>query len=137
MVNQIPLTFDDVTRQNIVPLTSQPYSSGGVSTFSLPTSGLGARLYLPFAGTLTNGGVPTVTATGPYSIFKRITIRMNSGVALFDCSGYGTYLLMITSDAGFDPSQTGMVNQGSAAGDRSTLFNYPTANNGAINFVLV
>src|SRR5437879_1890931 len=89
----LPMTFDDATRQNVVPLSSISYSSGGTSTFILPTTGLGARLWLQFVGTLTNTGTLVVTPTGPYSIIKRLTVRVNSGVTIIDCTGYGLALL--------------------------------------------
>lgn len=125
-----PLTFDDATRQNIVPLSSFSYSPGGTVVFSLPTSGLGARLYLACTGTVTN--TPTLTTTGPWSLIARITVKANNGVAILDVSGYGLYLLMITSNPTFDPGSFPLT-QGSTAGNRNTLFNFTNA---VINFAL-
>lgn len=131
-----PMTFDDATRQNFFPLSSQPYSSGGTLSIILPNSGLAARLWLQFTGTQTNAGVPSLTATGPYSLIKRLTVRVNSGVTIIDATGYGLSLLQYIIDdfLGFETNLPQAP--GNTAPARANAVNYATANSTAFNFVL-
>jgi hypothetical protein len=130
------MTFDDATRQNFFPLSTQAYSPGGTTNFLLPTSGLGARLWLQFQGTQTNAGVPTTTVTGPYSIIKRLTVRVNSGVTIIDATGYGLSLLAEVTGQLIGSEANIQACAGSTASGQANAYNYAAATASAFNFML-
>lgn len=88
--------FIDNTRQNFTELPAQTYIKGGRLYFKLPSVGLLSRLFLTVKGTMTvtNGtGSTTLSDRLGVNLIKRIKVIANSGTAIYDVSGYGTYLI--------------------------------------------
>lgn len=89
------MSFNEATRQNFTELPAQSYVAGGRLYFPLPKAGLLSRLFVKLVGTMTvtlGTGTATVSEK-PYNLIKRIRLIANSGTAIYDVSGYGTYLI--------------------------------------------
>lgn len=84
------------TRRKILPLTgvvTRPVGGGTYGPFTLPKTGLLARLYLCLRGTIA-GTLTTPNALGNASIISRVRVVANSGLDLYNVSGAGyNYLL--------------------------------------------
>ena len=84
------------TRRKILPLTgviTRPVGGGTFGPFTLPKTGLLARLYLALRGNIA-GTLSAPNALGMASIISRIRVQANSGLDIFNVSGAGlNYLL--------------------------------------------
>lgn len=84
------------TRRKILPLTgaiTRPVGGGTFGPFTLPKTGLLARLYLALRGTVA-GTLTVPNALGMASIVSRVRVVANSGLDLYNVSGAGyAYLL--------------------------------------------
>jgi len=90
------MSFIDATRQNFTELPAQPYVANGRLYFTLPKAGLLSRLFVKLKGVMTvtlGGGTAVVSEKTMFNLIKRIRLIANSGTAIFDVSGYGTYLI--------------------------------------------
>lgn len=117
--------FREATRQNFTELPTQQYTPGGRLYFELPKVGLLSKLLLTFQGTLTvtaGSGACTVSPKGPWNLIKRIRIVANSGAAIYDVSGYGTYVINQLQRYAHSPG-TSLVDRGIG----TECFNHPTA----------
>jgi len=84
------------TRRKILPLTgaiTRPVGGGTFGPFTLPKTGLLARLYLALRGSIA-GTLSAPNALGMASIVTRVRVVANSGLDLYNVSGAGyAYLL--------------------------------------------
>ncbi len=82
-------------RQNIINFQD---SSPVFST--LPQSGLLGKIRLRFSGTTTTAGASSATRKtylpAPVGIVRRLILRSSEGAELFNCTGYGSYLVSRT-----------------------------------------
>lgn len=88
--------FIDNTRQNFTELPKQSYASGERLYFTLPKVGLLSKLRLNITGVMTTAagtGSVALSDRGAWNLIKRIKLIANSGAAIFDVSGYGTFLI--------------------------------------------
>lgn len=84
------------TRRKILPLTgaiTRPVGGGTFGPYTLPKTGLLARLYLAIRGTVT-GTVTGPNALGMASIISRVRVVANSGLDIFNVSGAGFHYLL-------------------------------------------
>lgn len=99
--------FVNNTRRKILPLTgaiTRPVGGGTFGPYTLPKTGLLARLYLALRGTIA-GTLTSPNALGIASILSRVRVQLNSGNDLFNVSGAGyNYLLRNTLESEYvDP----------------------------------
>jgi hypothetical protein len=84
------------TRRKILPLTgaiTRPVGGGTFGPFTLPKTGLLARLFLALRGSV-SGTLSAPNALGMASIITRVRVVANSGLDLYNVSGAGySYLL--------------------------------------------
>lgn len=84
------------TRRKILPLTgaiTRPVGGGTFGPYTLPKTGLLARLYIALRGNIA-GTLTTPNALGQASIITRVRVVANSGLDIFNVSGAGmNYLL--------------------------------------------
>jgi hypothetical protein len=84
------------TRRKILPLTgavTRPVGGGTFGPYTLPKTGLLARLYLALRGTVA-GTLTTPNALGMASLISRIRVVANSGLDIFNVSGAGYHYLL-------------------------------------------
>lgn len=84
------------TRRKILPLTgaiTRPVGGGTFGPYTLPKTGLLARLYLAIRGTVT-GTLSVPSALGMASIITRVRVVANSGLDIFNISGAGYHYLL-------------------------------------------
>lgn len=91
------MSFQNATRQNLLPAGSIAYSSGAVAPpLNLDKTALLGRLFMFVAGTLTltHATVNPIVmkADAPWSLIKRIKVKANSGTILLDTTGYGLFV---------------------------------------------
>jgi hypothetical protein len=94
--NQLmPFRMD--TRQKIAKVGQVPFSTAGLQSIRLPSTGFLASIYLRFSGSISNSAAITAGNVGqyaPYSILKNISLNINSGQQqLVNCSGWSLFLL--------------------------------------------
>lgn len=84
------------TRRKILPLSgaiTRPVGGGTFGPYTLPKTGLLARLYLALRGNIA-GTLTTPNALGNASMITRVRVVANSGLDIFNVSGAGyNYLL--------------------------------------------
>lgn len=92
------------------PSTANSFLGQTVS-FQVPQVGFLAGIYVVVNGSLTRGGGDTGTFSGRlFNVLKRIRVELNIGSStLFDCSGYGTYLINNTEKLNYAPDLGGAV----------------------------
>lgn len=90
------MAFDSATRRKIVPMTIQNKPTGGGTVrWTLPRTGLLARVHLGIRGTVAGlSGGPN--ALGLASIIRRVRLTANSGIDIFNISGAGYHYLFRT-----------------------------------------
>lgn len=84
------------TRRKILPLTgaiTRPVGGGTFGPYTLPKTGLLARLYLALRGAVA-GTLSVQNALGMASIISRVRVVANSGLDLFNVSGAGYHYLL-------------------------------------------
>lgn len=84
------------TRRKILPLTgaiTRPVGGGTFGPYTLPKTGLLARLYLALRGSVA-GTLTAPNALGMASIISRVRVVANSGLDLFNVSGAGYQYLL-------------------------------------------
>lgn len=84
------------TRRKILPLTgaiTRQVGGGTFGPYTLPKTGLLARLYLALRGTVA-GTLTVPNSLGMASIISRIRVVANSGLDLFNVSGAGYHYLL-------------------------------------------
>jgi|SRR5215471_3434957 len=84
------------TRRKILPLTgviTRPVGGGTYGPFTLPKTGLLARLYLALRGTIA-GTLTVPNALGNASLISRVRVVANSGLDLYNVSGAGYHYLL-------------------------------------------
>lgn len=90
------------TRRKILPLTgavTRPVGGGTFGPYTLPKTGLLARLYLALRGSVA-GSLSAPNALGMASIISRVRVVANSGLDLYNVSGPGyAYLLSETLES--------------------------------------
>jgi hypothetical protein len=90
------------TRRKILPLTgaiTRPVGGGTFGPFTLPKTGLLARLFIALRGSV-GGAVSAPNSLGMASIVTRVRVVANSGLDLYNVSGAGyTYLLSETLES--------------------------------------
>jgi hypothetical protein len=90
------------TRRKILPLTgaiTRPVGGGSFGPFTLPKTGLLARLFLALRGSVA-GTLTVPNALGMASIITRVRVVANSGLDLYNVSGAGySYLLSETLES--------------------------------------
>jgi hypothetical protein len=90
------------TRRKILPLTgaiTRPVGGGTFGPYTLPKTGLLARLFLAIRGNVA-GTLTTPNALGLASIMTRVRVVANSGLDLYNISGAGyNYLLSETLES--------------------------------------
>lgn len=91
------MSFAQATRQNWHSLTGMNYAAGQIASKDLPRVGLLARLLVVVKGTVTVAHASQTTVPkaekGPWALIKRIKLVANSGVEIFNTTGFGAYLL--------------------------------------------
>lgn len=95
----------DYTQRKFAQLETQASKNGGLTTFRLPETGLGARLYLTISGTLAvalAGGTATFSPLGVGNILSRINVRLNDGTMLYEMEGFNANIPTLLQN-GFDP----------------------------------
>src|SRR5574337_741646 len=103
--------FEQNTRQKttILSTITRP-TGGGLSTRDLPKNGLLARIYLNISGSVA-GTLSAPNALGFASIVRRVRLRTNNQIEIFNVSGAGwAYLLQdhLELQTGFaQPQATG------------------------------
>lgn len=103
------MSFNTSTRQNFTTLPKQNYSAGNRLYFELPPVGLLSRLFLVVKGTMTlapGTGSIALSDRLAYNLIKRIKILANSGTAIYDVSGFGTYIVNHFQRIGTAPDKT-------------------------------
>ena len=88
--------FVNNTRRKILPLTgaiTRPVGGGTFGPYTLPKTGLLARLYLALRGSVA-GALSAPNALGMASIISRVRVQLNSGNDLFNVSGAGYHYLL-------------------------------------------
>ena len=106
--------------------SSVKYASGGRSIYSLPRTGLLARVHLHFSGTMTvtkGTGTAELGAWGPYSLLNRIKLIANQGTSIIDLSGVGAHYLDVISNGKPYRPDNGVISTPFA----SSLFNASVA----------
>lgn len=101
--------FNEKTRQNFTELPQQNVQPGGRVYFTLPPVGLLSRLFINIKGVMnvTPGtGTAVKSDRDAWNLIKRIRLIANSGTAIFDVSGYGTYLINHLMSFGCAPDKT-------------------------------
>jgi hypothetical protein len=97
------------TRRKILPLTgaiTRPVGGGTFGPFTLPKTGLLARLYLALRGNIA-GTLTVPNALGMASIITRVRVVANSGLDLYNISGAGyAYLLSETLESEYFNAQS-------------------------------
>lgn len=90
------------TRRKILPLTgaiTRPVGGGSFGPYTLPKTGLLARLFLAIRGSVA-GALTVPNALGMASIITRVRVVANSGLDLYNVSGAGyAYLLSETLES--------------------------------------
>lgn len=84
------------TRRKILPLTgaiTRPTGGGTFGPYTLPKTGLLARLYLTLRGSIA-GTLTVPHALGMASIITRVRVVANSGLDIFNVSGAGYHYLL-------------------------------------------
>lgn len=100
--------FRDRTQRQFAPLASQDFKAGSLTTFRLPETGLGGRLYLTVKGTLSvdvGTGTAALSALGIRNLISRISVRLNDGSILYEMEGFNTKIPTGLQN-GFDPDIT-------------------------------
>lgn len=88
--------FLEQTRQNLREAGRLDYASAGISQLALPRVGYLSKIHLHVTGTMTvtpGTGSATLSEKGPYALIRRLRYQIGSGTELFNCSGYGSYLV--------------------------------------------
>lgn len=95
MPSQTPLTFNDATRNQRYPLTSQSRVAGGgnIVSWDLPRTGILARIYLVIRGTI-NALTGTPNVLGQSAIIRRVRLASNLGIDIFNVTGPGYFFLV-------------------------------------------
>jgi len=94
------MAFQDATRQNIRSIGGMDYSAGGQTSLTLPKVGYLTRLHLHVTGTMTvtpGTGSATLAEKAPWNILRRVRFEANSGISIFNTSGWGAYLQDVCS----------------------------------------
>lgn len=100
--------FRQMTQRQFNQLSTVTYNAGSLSTFRLPETGLGARLYINVQGVLNvalNAGTATLSSLGIKNLLARLTVRLNDGTILYEMQGWNTKIANIV-EFGFDPETT-------------------------------
>jgi hypothetical protein len=86
--------FDAATRRKIIPLTvmTKP-AGGGTIRWTLPRSGILARIYLAIRGSVA-GTLTVPNPLGMASVVRRVRLYLNSGVDVYSVSGAGYHYLL-------------------------------------------
>lgn len=109
----------------------------------LPPVGLLSRVYLDVDGGSSTafdftagGGTGTAVGRGPWSIIENLSIRINGGVAIFDVSGFGTFLLEAAEEPASLPATqgAGAVYTTAPLDVENTIYNYPATADGRPRF---
>ena len=132
--SQAPLAFQQDTVRNFQQLPDQPISAQlQPLTVNLQKAGFGADLDLYIYGTITTGtGTSGNWDTNffPYSIIRRCTLTLNTGLDLVDVDGYGLALINgLRHRATFPNSPApaaGGFNQAGTTGPRVARFQAPS-----------
>lgn len=109
--------------------------------WELPPVGLLSRVWIDVDGgsstayDFTAGGGTGAAAArgdGPYGVVDNISVRVNGGVALFDVSGFGAYLLEAAESVDALPGTqgVGVVYTTAPTDIESTIWNYPNSADG-------
>lgn len=85
----------DLTQRQFLPMSTYSYSGnkGGLTSFQLPETGLGARLYLNFVGKLNivlGGGTAILSPLGIRNAASLIRVRLNDGTLLYEMEGFNS-----------------------------------------------
>jgi hypothetical protein len=103
------LPFRYNTRQRVRLVGQQPFVAGQTLVFEMPRVGFVAGILVQLSG----GLIRTAGDTGlfsdrMYNFIRRFTIDLNIGAAsIYNCSGYGTYLLNSTEKMSYRPDMGG------------------------------
>src|SRR6185437_10326054 len=135
---QRPGNFNAATRQNIIPGPVFTFPSGQTNltlTQGLSQTGYGAAINLFVNGTTTTAAASSTTAANtvypppPLGYIQRLRLYNNQGLDLFNVTGYGLYLWLITQRTHFDPitQQTGQFVGGFTPSVFSQYFQAPSS----------
>lgn len=104
---QVRGDFNKATRESILRQPPITYQSGQPTRVQLPNTGFLGFIYLMVTGTTTTAAASSTTAEDyiapPVGIVRRIVVKNNQGVELWNTSGWGAYLHASTTRTGFDP----------------------------------
>lgn len=101
--------FNRATRPSLVSIGSMPFTTDGSAQIELPQVGFLSEILInftvnmttnAFTGTVTNGTASKIT---PYSLFKQIVVRDNSGSELYRTDGSENYLIQRIQRTQYDP----------------------------------
>jgi hypothetical protein len=82
------------TRQRIYSFGSAQIVLGNQVTTELPRVGFLAGIFLDVNAVVTLAGAGALATFGPWSLFKRISVTMNTGQSsIYDTSGYGAFIV--------------------------------------------
>lgn len=99
-------SFQHATRQNITNRGRADYSSGGQSSIALPEVGYLARIHVLFSGVMNvvpGTGTAVISERAPWNLLRRLRFEAGSGTAIFNTSGWGSYLVDLRSRLGYRP----------------------------------
>jgi len=117
----MPNGFNNSTRQNIRNYTTLPYNPAAPVSVDIARVGLLAKIYLRFKGSLTAQHASKTTftpaQTAPYNLIQRVQANLNSGVSIWNTSGFGAYLQNVTNKLGYNLDQDGASSEVYAFGN--------------------
>ena len=100
--------FRPNARQSFYPVKNVAFAASGREAIELPHVGLLSKIFLTMTGTQTLSGAGALADRGPWDLMKRIRVESNQGaLALFDCSGYGAFLVSGITERGWRPDLAG------------------------------
>lgn len=114
--------FFAATRQNFIPGPVFTFPDGQANltlTQVLPQTGYGAALNIFVSGTTTTAAASSTTSANtdypppPWAYIQRLRLYNTQGLDLFNITGYGLYLWMMSQRSDFDP---GVIHTGQFIG---------------------
>lgn len=100
--------FEKGTDPRFRKVNAATFTIGGSDVrVDLPRTGLLSSVILQLTGTMTLGAPTSFAALGPWNIFKRIQVYVNTGtISLWDTSGWGAYLMGFLQDEVYGPDKS-------------------------------
>lgn len=117
--------FRSGTRQRHAKIGYIPFAASQQGSYQVPQVGMLSRIIAQLRGTVTFSNTTTLADQGPWSLVNRLQLNTNIGAALlFDCSGYGAFVLMRTLQRGWSPDVAG---GGSSTTANTDIYAWPTS----------